>query len=210
MFGRVGAGLYWTVRSIISLEATRLADSLSAERFTPRFEPSRNSMKNIRALMFVFCLVQSSYGTEPELESVFLSRFFTNVTLTPGRITLTTGARVNFFKEGQPTRLLERGETITLTPGFSEVFFAERHSWFAMKRIGSGDLYELTSAFDARSFGKELEEKKYHLIFSPDKLEFRGAVPTAGGEESQARWGIVAVFIVIALGMSWFLVRRRK
>jgi hypothetical protein len=98
-----------------------------------------------------------------------------------------------------------------LTPGFSEVIFAEHHSWISIKRIGSGDLYELTSAFDARSFGKELKEKKYHLIFSPTELVFKGAVPTVvGGKGSPALWSIIAVLIVIALGTSWFLFRRRK
>ena len=167
-------------------------------------------MRTIRALILVFCLVQASYGAQPELESVFLGRYFSDATLSPGRITLTTGVRVNFVKEGEPSRLLEAGETISLTPGFSEVIFAEHHSWISIKRIGSGDLYELTSAFDARSFGKELKEKKYHLIFSPTKLEFRGAVPTAAGEGSPALWSIIAVLIVIALGTSWFLFRRRK
>jgi hypothetical protein len=167
-------------------------------------------MKNIRALMFIFCLVQVTYGAEPSLESVFLDKYFSNVTLSPGRITLTSGVRVNYFREGESSRLLESGETLVLTPGFSEVIFAEHHSWISIKRIGSGDLYELTSAFDARSFGKELKEKKYHLIFSPTKLEFRGAVPTAAGEGAPALWSIIAVLIVIALGTSWFLFRRRK
>lgn len=187
-----------------------LADSLFAGRLTPRFEPSHTSMKNVKALMFIFCFVQAIYGAEPELESVFLGRYFSNVTLSPGRIALTSGVRVNYFREGESSRLLERGETLVLTPGFSEVIFAEHHSWISIKRIGSGDLYELTSAFDARSFGKELKEKKYHLIFSPTKLEFRGAVPTASGEGSPALWSIIAVLIVIALGTSWFLFRRRK
>jgi len=117
-------------------------------------------MRTIRALILVFCLVQASYGAQPELESVFLGRYFSDATLSPGRITLTTGVRVNFVKEGEPSRLLEAGETISLTPGFSEVYFAERHSWLMIRRIGHGNLYELTSAFDFRSFGKELEEKK--------------------------------------------------
>lgn len=192
-----------------------LADSLSTERFTPRFEPSRNSMKNIRALMFIFCLVPASYGAEPELKSV-LGKYFSNVTAAPGRITVTldpNGARisyVNYDKGGRVSVLLERGETISLTPGFSEVHFVEGHGWISIKRVGSGDLYELTSAFDARSFGKELEEKKYHLVFSPTKLEFKGAVPTAGGERSPALWSIISLLIVMALGTSWLLCRRRK
>lgn len=168
-------------------------------------------MKNTRVLMFIFCFVQASYGAQPELESVFLGRYFSNVTLSPGRITLTTGVRVNYFREGESSRLLERGETIVLTPGFTEVIFAERHSWIAIKRIGTGDLYELTSAFDFRSFGKELEEKKYHLLFSPTELEFKGAVPAAvDGKGFPVPWGLVVVLIVVALGMLWFLVRRRK
>jgi hypothetical protein len=167
-------------------------------------------MRTIRALILVFCLVQASYGAQPELESVFLGRYFSDATLSPGRITLTTGVRVNFVKEGEPSRLLEAGETISLTPGFSEVYFAERHSWLMIRRIGPGNLYELTSAFDFRSFGKELEEKKYHLLFSPTELEFKGAVPASVGEkESSALWIIIAVLIVMALGMRWLLFGRK-
>ena len=167
-------------------------------------------MRTIRALILVFCLVQASYGAQPELESVFLGRYFSDATFSPGRITLTTGVRVNFVKEGEPSRLLEAGETISLTPGFSEVYFAERHSWLSIKRLGSGNLYELTSAFDFRSFGKELEEKRYHLLFSPTELEFKGAVPASVGEkESSALWIIIAVLIVMALGMRWLLFGRK-
>ena len=170
-------------------------------------------MKSIRLVMFMFCFVQASYGAQQELESVFLSRFFSDVTATPGRITLTLHpgrGRIHYYKDSEHSRLLEPGETISLTPGFSEVHFVERHSWISVKRIGSGDLYELTSAFDFRSFGKELEEKKYRLLFSPTELEFKGAVPTAAGKiESSALWSIIAVLIVIALGLRWLLLRRR-
>ncbi len=168
-------------------------------------------MKNIRALIFIFCLVQVTYGAEPSLESVFLDNYFSNVTLSPGRITLTARVRVHFDKEDESSRLLERGETISLTPGFTEVHFVGRHDWISIKRIGSGNEYELTSAFDHRPFGKELEESKYHLIFSPTELVFKGVVPTVvGGKGSPVLWGLVAVLIVVALGLSWFLFRRRK
>ena len=170
-------------------------------------------MKSIRSVMFMFCFVQATYGAQQELESVFLSRFFSDVTATPGRITLTLhpgGGRIHYYKDSERSRLLEPGETVSLTPGFSEVHFVERHSWISVKRIGSGDLYELTSAFDFRSFGKELEEKKYRLLFSPTELEFKGAVPTAAGKiESSALWSIIAVLIVMVLGLRWLLLRRR-
>ena len=139
-------------------------------------------MKKITTVLLMLWFVQSSSGAEPELKSV-LGKYFSNVTAAPGRITVTldpNGVRisyVNYVKDGRVSVLLEKGETISLAPGFSEVHFVEGHSWISIKRVGSGNVYEVTSAIDARSFGKELEETKYTLLFSQTELEFKEGSP---------------------------------
>ncbi len=123
---------------------------------------------------------QASYGAEPELESV-LGRYFSNVTASPGRITVTldpSRTRIHYYKDSDRVRFLEKGETISLTPGFAEVSFVERHSWIYIQKIGSSNVYEVTSAVDFRSFGKDLEERKYTLLFSQTELVFKEGSPS--------------------------------
>lgn len=137
-------------------------------------------MKKIITILIVLLYTQASYGAEPELESV-LGRYFSNVTASPGCITVTLDpvrTRIHYYKDSDRVRFLEKGETISLTPGFAEVSFVERHSWIYIQKIGSSNVYEVTSAVDFRSFGKDLEERKYTLLFSQTELVFKEGSPS--------------------------------
>lgn len=151
-----------------------------AVSLTTSLGPNLNSMKKITTILITLWYAQASCGAEPELESV-LGRYFSNVTASPGRITATldpSRTRIHYYKDSDRVRFLEKGEIISLTPGFAEVSFVERHSWIYIQKIGSGNVYEVTSAVDFRSFGKELEEKKYTLLFSQTELVFREGSPS--------------------------------
>lgn len=139
-------------------------------------------MKKIATVLLMLCFVQALCGAGPEIEPI-LGRYFSNVTASPGRITLTVKVLrihfdLKFDEEGNNSfKLLEKGETISLAPGFAEASFWGRHSWISIKRVGSGNIYEVISASDLRSFGKELEERKFTMLFSQTELVFKEGSP---------------------------------
>lgn len=141
--------------------------------------PGHNSMKKLSIVLLMLCFVRAAFCSEPELKTVL--KYFSNVTAAPGRITATidpNGVRILYVKDDSVGVLLEKGETISLTPGFEEVRFVERHACISIKRVGSGNVYEVRSAFDASSFGGELEEEKYTLLFSETEFEFKEGSPS--------------------------------
>ena len=76
-------------------------------------------MKKLSIVLLMLCFVRAAFCSEPELKTVL--KYFSNVTAAPGRITATidpNGVRILYVKDDSVGVLLEKGETISLTPGF--------------------------------------------------------------------------------------------